>query len=90
MRFGTGLRIKVIEALAAGKAVVATSVGAEGLENAKGRALVVSDDPTEFASNVVLILRDPERRRSLGQGALMLIDELNRASRSQLAAALQR
>jgi len=90
LRFGTGLKIKVIEALAAGKAVAATSVGAEGLENGKGRALLVSDDPTEFARNVVLLVRDPERRRSLGQGALMLIDELNRASRSQLAAALQR
>ena len=90
LRFGTGVKTKVIEALAAGKAVAATSVGAEGLENGKGRALLVSDDPTEFARNVVLLVRDPERRRSLGQGALMLIDELNRASRSQLAAALQR
>ena len=90
LRFGTGLKIKVMEALAAGKAVVATSVGAEGLENGKGRAFLVSDDPTEFARNVVLLLRDPERRQSLGRGALMLVDELNRASKSQLTAALQR
>jgi glycosyltransferase involved in cell wall biosynthesis len=90
LRFGTGLKIKVMEALAAGKAVVATSVGAEGLESGRGRALLVSDDPAEFAKDVVLLLRNRERRQSLRLGALHLIDKLNRENRSQLAAALRR
>src|SRR5262249_19343747 len=53
IRFGGGTRLKVLEALAMGKAVVSTSLGCEGLALKSGTHLVVEDDPEAFASEVV-------------------------------------
>ncbi|MFB6271916.1 MAG: glycosyltransferase family 4 protein [Salinibacter sp.] len=63
---GSGVRIKLLEALARGKAVVATSVGAEGLDVEAGRHLHIADSPTDFADRLTQLLRDPEVRRQLG------------------------
>jgi glycosyltransferase involved in cell wall biosynthesis len=63
---GGGSRLKILEALAAGRPVVATSVGAEGLEDLIGRGVLVADDPAEMATAVVDLLRDPQRSAALG------------------------
>jgi glycosyltransferase involved in cell wall biosynthesis len=65
-RVSGGTRLKVLEALAMGKAVVSTSVGAEGLDLVPGRELVVADGAVAFADAVVALLRDPARRAELG------------------------
>jgi polysaccharide biosynthesis protein PslH len=62
---GGGTRIKILEALARGRAVVATPVGAEGLALEPGRDLLLRSGAAEFAAGVVELLRDPEWRRSL-------------------------
>jgi glycosyltransferase involved in cell wall biosynthesis len=69
LRVGGGTRIKILEASAAAKAVVATRVGAEGLDLAEGREIILADDPKEFGGAIVELLRDPQRRRLLGLAA---------------------
>jgi glycosyltransferase involved in cell wall biosynthesis len=69
IRRGGGMRIKVLEALAAGKAVVASPLAAAGLEVEDGRELVLAETDDEFADAISLLLAEPERRVSLGRAA---------------------
>ncbi|MBI3491888.1 MAG: glycosyltransferase [Acidobacteria bacterium] len=75
LRVGGGTRLKIFEALAMGKAVVSTSVGAEGLPIAPGVHFVQADEPRAFADAVVSLLRDPARRRALGAAGRRLVEE---------------
>lgn len=74
LRAGAGTRIKILESLALGKAVVSTTVGAEGLEVVNGRDLVIVDGAEAFAERVVELLRDPWRRRELGANGRRLVE----------------
>lgn len=74
LRAGGGTRLKIFEALAMGKAVVSTTVGAEGLGLQSGRHFVAADDPGGFAAAVVSLLRDPWRRRLLGEAGRSLVE----------------
>lgn len=65
IRLGGGTRIKVLEALAHGKAVVATSVGAEGLNLRTGEDIEIADGPEAFADACVRLLGDATARRRL-------------------------
>jgi glycosyltransferase involved in cell wall biosynthesis len=67
---GTGLKIKTVEALAWGKAVVTTPCGAEGLESGAGVAFLVAADMQQLAGEVVRLLQDPARRQSLERSAI--------------------
>jgi polysaccharide biosynthesis protein PslH len=75
LRSGSGTRIKIFEAMAMGKAVVSTSMGAEGLPVQHGKNIILADDPADFARQVVDLLRDPPRRQQLGQAARQLVVE---------------
>lgn len=70
LRVGGGTRLKIFEAMAMGKALVSTSVGAEGLELENGRDLMIADDPTAFADAVVLLLQNDALRRKYEEAAL--------------------
>jgi sugar transferase (PEP-CTERM/EpsH1 system associated) len=83
LRIGGGTRLKIFEALAMGKAVVSTAVGAEGLPLTPGVHFVSADDPALFSRAVVSLLRDPARRRALGAAGRRLVEE--RYSWSQVA-----
>jgi glycosyltransferase involved in cell wall biosynthesis len=74
LRAGGGTRLKIFEALAMGKAVVSTTVGAEGLALEPGRHFAAADDPDAFAGTVVELLRDAARRRALGQAGRDLVE----------------
>jgi glycosyltransferase involved in cell wall biosynthesis len=63
---GSGTRFKVIEAWAAGRAVVSTTIGAEGLPARHGDNLLIADDPRSFADAVSRLLTSPDIRRKLG------------------------
>jgi len=67
LRVGSGTRLKILEALASGKAMVTTSIGMEGLDITVGEDVVVADDPISFATACVDILRDSAKRTSLGR-----------------------
>jgi O-antigen biosynthesis protein len=57
---GSGVRVKLLEAYAAGIPVVSTRVGAEGLAAMDGELCALADDPGEFAERVLALLEDPE------------------------------
>ena len=75
LRVGGGTRLKIFEALAMGKAVVSTAVGAEGLPLVSGEHFLRADDPAEFARAVASLLRDRNRRRALGAAGRRLVEE---------------
>jgi glycosyltransferase involved in cell wall biosynthesis len=73
LRIGGGTRLKIFEAMSMGKAVVSTTVGAEGLPVTAGEHLRLADDPDEFAGAVVHLLRSPIERAQLGTRARHLV-----------------
>ena len=74
LRIGGGTRLKIIEAMAMKKAVVSTTVGAEGLDVTDGEDIMLADSPEDFAQAVLALLRDPERCRTLGEAARSLVE----------------
>jgi glycosyltransferase involved in cell wall biosynthesis len=63
LRIGGGTRLKIYEAMATAKAVVSTTVGAEGLDIHPGRDIILADDARAFSQAVIMLLRDRELRR---------------------------
>ena len=66
LRIGGGTRLKILEALAMGKAVLSTSIGAEGLNLTAGDEIMIADESTTFADTVVQLMEDNSLRRKLG------------------------
>ena len=75
LRVGGGTRLKILEAMAMARPVVSTTIGAEGLEVADGRDLLLGDSPADFSGQVVRVLQDPELARRLGENARRLVEE---------------
>ena len=72
---GMGTRIKIIESLACGRPVVATAIGAEGLEGIEDRhGLFRSTEPKAMVDQVVMLLDDPNRARRLGMAGRELVE----------------
>ncbi len=69
LRIGGGTRLKVLEAMAMGKAIVSTSLGCEGFDLTAGQELSIADTPEEFTAAVLALLRDPQRRQRMGDVA---------------------
>lgn len=69
LRMGSGTRLKVLEAMSMGKAIVSTTRGIEGIELTDGRDVIVSDSAPDFAKSCISLLRDPTRCRELGNAA---------------------
>lgn len=75
LRIGGGTRLKIFEAMAMGKAVVSTTVGAEGLPVTGGEHIMLADEPRSFSRAVVRLFRDIDRRRQLERAARALVVE---------------
>jgi sugar transferase (PEP-CTERM/EpsH1 system associated) len=75
LRIGGGTRLKIFEAMSMGKAVVSTTIGAEGLPVTSGRDVVIADDPAQFAQAVVGLIRDGAARRRIETEARRLVVE---------------
>ncbi|MFO0583895.1 MAG: glycosyltransferase family 4 protein [Anaeromyxobacter sp.] len=69
LRMGSGTRLKILEAMAQGKGIVSTRLGAEGIGVEPGRHLLVEDAPEAFAAEVVRLLDDPALGARLGAAA---------------------
>ena len=69
LRIGSGTRLKLIESMAAGCAVVSTTIGAEGVALENGREGILADTPEAFAAAVLALLDDPAQRLALGKRA---------------------
>lgn len=69
LRVGGGTRLKLLEAMAMRRAIVSTTVGAEGYPVEAGKHLILADDPESFAEAVVILLEDADLRTQLGEAA---------------------
>jgi glycosyltransferase involved in cell wall biosynthesis len=72
---GGGTKLKVLEAMAAGKAIVSTSVGVEGIDGQHGQHFLVADQPERFADCVSQLLQDRQLRERLGVQARRTAEE---------------
>jgi sugar transferase (PEP-CTERM/EpsH1 system associated) len=75
LRIGGGTRLKIFEAMSMAKAVVSTTIGAEGLPVTDGADVMLADQPQSFARAVVELLRDPSRRAAIAAAARTLVVE---------------
>ena len=95
LRFGSGMRQKILEAWAMEKCVVSTSVGAEGLAVQDGMNILLADDAPALAERVIQVLRDPALRdqiRAQGRGLVLTAhdpDTLARRYHDAIGAALR-
>ena len=69
LRLGRGVQNKILEAMAAGVAVVSTPTGAAGIAAVPGRDMLVADTSELFAAHTVSLLLNAERRQDLGRSA---------------------
>ena len=67
LRIGGGTRIKIYEAMGMERAVVSTTIGAEGLDVVDGEHILLADDPQSFADAVIALLHAPERAEQVGR-----------------------
>jgi sugar transferase (PEP-CTERM/EpsH1 system associated) len=74
LRIGGGTRIKIFEAMAMGKAILSTTIGAEGLPVQHEDNIVLADQPRDFAQQTVRLLRDHALRQRLGSAARTLVE----------------
>jgi glycosyltransferase involved in cell wall biosynthesis len=74
LRIGGGTRIKIFEAMAAGKAVVSSGLGAEGLPVENRKNIVLVDEAKDFAREIVALERNPAEREKLGKSARRLVE----------------
>lgn len=74
LRAGSGVRGKILEAMAFGRPVVTTSIGCEGLDVTHGKELLIADRPSDFAACVLQLLRDPALRATLRESGRRLVE----------------
>jgi glycosyltransferase involved in cell wall biosynthesis len=72
---GGGTRLKVLEAMSMGKALVSTTLGCEGIHARHGRDIVLADQGHDFARQVLALLEDEGRRNELGRAAQSFVEE---------------
>lgn len=75
LRIGGGTRIKIFEAMAMRKAVVSTTLGAEGLPVEDEHHLLLADEPQEFARSVNTLISDTAKRDQLGAVARKTVED---------------
>lgn len=73
LRMGSGTRLKILEAMAAGCAVVATSAAVAGLDDETRAAVIVADGASDFAASVIRLLQNPAQREALGAQAQQVV-----------------
>lgn len=74
LRIGGGTRLKIVEAMAMGKAIVSTTIGAEGIDVVDGQNILLADRSDRFATQVGRVLEDPMLAQRLGADARHLAE----------------
>ena len=72
---GSGIRVKIIEAMSAGKVVVTTTIGASGIGCTDGKDVLIADTPEQFVEQLQRCVDNPEFRQQIGRNAVSLITE---------------
>ena len=70
---GSGMRVKIVEAMALGRAIISTTVGAESLAYTDGLDILIADDAAKFAMAIIKVLQDKNARIALGNNAQKLV-----------------
>lgn len=65
LRVGGGVKVKMLEAISRGKAIVTSQIGSQGLDSENGNNFLVANSPTEFVNEINAILSDVELKRRL-------------------------
>ncbi|MEX1002721.1 MAG: glycosyltransferase family 4 protein [Crocinitomicaceae bacterium] len=71
---GSGIRIKIIEAMAQGKAIISTSIGAEGIAYEHNKNILIADSAKAIAKTAIELAAHPEKIHELGKNARALIE----------------
>lgn len=71
---GSGLRIKLVEGLAYGKAIITTSIGAEGIKYEHNKHLIIANTAQEYENAIIELLRHPEKKKKLQDNARLLAE----------------
>lgn len=69
---GSGIRAKIIEGLALGKTIIATTIGAQGIEYDNGENLIIADTPEKFANQIIRCVNSEDLRRKISKNARSL------------------
>ncbi len=72
---GAGTRTKLLEAMAAGLAIVTTSIGIEGIEATHDREVIIADDPAALSRAALRLLDNPQERAQLGASSRRLVEQ---------------
>ncbi len=75
IRYGSGIRTKILNYMACGSPVVSTSLGTEGLDVTHGENIIIANEPQEFATAVTNLMEDDELRRRIAIGGYNLVKE---------------
>lgn len=75
LRSGGGMRVKIIEGMAAGKAIISTSIGAEGIDCTHGENIMLADTPAEMAESILYCFSNPGLIKELGEKARIFAAE---------------
>lgn len=76
IRVGGGTRLKILEAMAMQKAVVSTTIGAEGIKHSQDKDILLADTPQRFADGVLELLEDTDKNQTLGRAGRDLVCRL--------------
>lgn len=75
MRDGGGTRLKILDALAMGKAIISTTMGCEGIDVTPDKNVLIADSPVEFVAQIKRLHDDPALRQNLGRAAREFVIE---------------
>jgi glycosyltransferase involved in cell wall biosynthesis len=74
VRAGGGMRVRILEGLAYGEAIVTTTIGLEGIEAESGKEVIVADTPQDFAEAVLQLLDNFEMRSEIAKNGRDLVE----------------
>lgn len=74
LRVGGGTRLKILEGMSMSKAIVSTSIGAEGINHTNGQDILLKDTPEEFSNAVLEVMADSTLRETLENGGRKLVE----------------
>lgn len=75
LKTGSGTRLKILEAMSMSTAVVSTSIGAEGIKYTNQSNIAIADTNSEFAAEIISLLKNRQRRLHIGKNARILVTE---------------
>lgn len=75
IRIASGTRLKILEAMSMGCAIISTTIGAEGILARQGEEILIVDTPSDFVKSVLELFKNPARRKEIGEKARALVQK---------------